>query len=677
MPSPGHLLLLLLLLQISVVTIFPLQPTVSVADGSFVFDGFRGANMSVDGGAGVTHSGVLALTDAATKGQTGHAFLSAPLRFRSSSPGGGGEVTSFSTTFVFAIVPVAAEVASFGMALVFSPTGKLPRNKLATGVYMGLFDRTNDGNATNHILAVEFDVTPNGLFGDIDDNHVGIDVNSITSLNASSAAYYGDGSSRKENLTLAGGKPMQAWAEYDGGAMRLAVTIAPLGSPQPETPLLQSSPLNLSGVFLESMYVGFSAATGKALTSHYVLGWSFRVGPGKAPALDLSSLPAVPRTGNRRKTDPMAIWLPIVLSVVVLAVAVLLAAVVVWKIKFAEIREDWELEYGPHRFSYRDLYRATRGFRRSGLLGVGGFGEVYRGVLPSSKTEVAVKKIAHGSTQGMREFVSEIVTIGLLRHRNLVQLLGYSRRRGGLFLVYDYMPNGSLDKLLFERTEPALSWARRFHIVKGVAAGLLYLHEEWEQVVIHRDVKASNVLLDADFNGRLGDFGLSRLYDHGSGPQTTHVVGTMGYMAPELARTGKATKATDVYAYGAFLLEVACGRRPIGGGDRRLVDCVLECWRQGEVSEAADPRLGRDFEEREMVLVLMLGLHCCNPSPAARPGMRQVVQLLDGEMALPELSPPMDGGGHQGGPGSVKVFDETTSSYASSRATEMLLSGGR
>ncbi|URE24287.1 receptor kinase [Musa troglodytarum] len=125
------------------------------------------------------------------------------------------------------------------------------------------------------------------------------------------------------------------------------------------------------------------------------------------------------------------------------------------------------------------------------------------------------------------------------------------------------MANGSLAKFLYDQEKPTLDWATRFRIIKGVASGLLYLHEDWEQVVIHRDIKASNVLLDHELNGRLGDFGLARLYDHGTDPHTTHIVGTMGYLAPELVRTGKATTITDVFAFGIFLLEVACGRRPV------------------------------------------------------------------------------------------------------------------
>ncbi|URE30709.1 Legume lectin domain, partial [Musa troglodytarum] len=190
-----------------------------------------------------------------------------------------------------------------------------------------------------------------------------------------------------------------------------------------------------------------------------------------------------------------------------------------------------------HRFSNEELKRATHGFRDRELLGLGRFGKVYRGTLPGSRAEVAVKRVSHESRQGIREFMAEIASIGRLRHRNLVQLQGWCRRRGELLVVYDYMPNGSLDKLLFcdspcGQPPPLLSWPQRFRILRGVASALLYLHEEWEQVVIHRDVKASNVLLDAEFNGRLGDFGMAKLHDHGANPSTTRVVGTLGYLAP-------------------------------------------------------------------------------------------------------------------------------------------------
>ncbi|BAH93770.1 Os07g0133000, partial [Oryza sativa Japonica Group] len=302
------------------------------------------------------------------------------------------------------------------------------------------------------------------------------------------------------------------------------------------------------------------------------------------------------------------------------------------------------------------------------------------------KIEVAVKRISHESRQGIKEFIAEVVSIGRLRHRNLVQLLGYCRRKGKLLLVYEYMPNGSLDKYLHgQEDKNTLDWAHRFHIIKGIALGVLYLHEEWDQVVVHRDIKASNVLLDSDMNGRLGDFGLAKLYDHGVNPQTTHVVGTMGYLAPELARTGKTSPLTDVFAFGAFLLEVTCGRRPVEHNrqDNRvmLVDRVLEHWHKGLLTKAVDERLQGEFDTDEACLVLKLGLLCSHPVPQARPSMRQAMQYLDGDMKMPELIPANLSFGMQAMM-SNEGFDSYMMSYPSSsmvsHGTFMSgLSGGR
>jgi serine/threonine protein kinase len=361
------------------------------------------------------------------------------------------------------------------------------------------------------------------------------------------------------------------------------------------------------------------------------------------------------------------------------------------KNKFAEILEDWEHEYGPHRFKFKDIYSATNGFKEKGLLGVGGFGRVYKGVIPGSKLEVAVKRVSHESRQGMREFVSEIVSIGRLRHRNLVPLLGYCRRQGELLLVYDYMSKGSLDNYLYNQPKVTLNWYQRFKIVKGVASGLFYLHEEWEQVVIHRDIKASNVLLDAELNGRLGDFGLARLYDHGADPHTTHLVGTVGYLAPEHTRTGKATKFSDVFAFGAFLLEVVCGKRPIEHvGENEtviLVDSVFERWKSGEILEAMDENLGSDYVSEEVELVLKLGLLCSHSEPMARPSMRQVVQYLERDIPLPDLSllsltsSGLTFGYHQeffeDFPMSYPSSMDKTMSHTSVSIADSLLSGGR
>ncbi|KAF3504390.1 hypothetical protein F2Q69_00039503 [Brassica cretica] len=260
------------------------------------------------------------------------------------------------------------------------------------------------------------------------------------------------------------------------------------------------------------------------------------------------------------------------------------------------------------------------------------------------KKEIAVKRVSNESRQGLKEFVSEIVSIGRMSHRNLVPLLGYCRRKNELLLVYEYMPNGSLDKYLYHSPEVTLDWKQRFKVIQGVASALFYLHEDWEQVVIHRDIKASNILLDADYNGRLGDFGLARLCDHGIDHKTTHVAGTWGYLAPDHVRTGKATTATDVFAFGVLLLEVACGRRPIKidneSGERALlVDWVFGFWNEGNILDAKNPNLGTEYDQREVEMVLKLGLLCSHSNPQARPTMRQVLHYVSGDAMLPDFSP--------------------------------------
>ncbi|GFY98131.1 concanavalin A-like lectin protein kinase family protein [Actinidia rufa] len=427
--------------------------------------------------------------------------------------------------------------------------------------YLGLFNRQNIGLSSNHILAVELDTFRNEEFNDINHNHVGIDINSLNSIASAPAGYFADKSGAFNNLSLASGKPMQVWVEYDGIHRQLNVTLTPINVPKPKQPLL-SLTQDLSPFLLDYMMK-----------------------------------------------------------------------------KIMEVLEDWEVQFGPHRFNYKDLFIATKGFKDKEFLGRGGFGRVYHGVLPTSNIQVAVKRVSHDSRQGMREFVAEIATIGRLRHPNLVRLLGYCRRKQELLLVYDFMPNGSLEKYLYGQLKGTLNWKQRFKIIRDVASGLFYLHQQWVQVIIHRDIKASNILIDNEFNGRLGDFGLAKLCDHGIDPQTSHVAGTLGYIAPEMARTGKASTSTDLFAFGAFMLEVVCGRRPVepraSPDEVILIDWVFECLERGNILEAIDQQLGAEYVVEEAELILKLGLLCSHTIAAARPSMSTVVQYLEGEAQLP------------------------------------------
>ncbi|KAJ6408966.1 hypothetical protein OIU84_008629 [Salix udensis] len=262
---------------------------------------------------------------------------------------------------------------------------------------------------------------------------------------------------------------------------------------------------------LDSMYVGFSSSTGAVASSHYILGWSFNRS-GQAQSLDVSKLPSLPPQRKSRRKPYLRIAVPAIAAIILL-LAISGAACIIRRKTYEELREDWEQEYGPQRFSYKDLYKATKGFADRELLG--------------------------------------------------------------------------------------------------------------------------------------RDFGLAMFHDHGLTPEATNVVGTVGYLAPEVTRTGKSTSSSDVFSFGTFMLEVACGRRPVESErppeEVVLVDWVFECWKSGAILGTVDPRLEGNYVEEEMELVLKLGLLCTHRTPSARPSMRQAVQYLDGNATLPDL--PLQGTG--------------------------------
>ncbi|MCL7040236.1 hypothetical protein MKW94_015670 [Papaver nudicaule] len=458
-----------------------------------------------------------------------------------------------------------------------------------------------------------------------------MDIGSLIS-NVSEPANYFDGHNNK-SVILKSGDLIQAWIEYNGKEKLLTVTISPFGILKPNQPLTPfSSPL-----MNEYMYVGFSASTGVLSASHNIHGWSFRIG-GRAQDLDPSKIPTFMKSNNAVMHKK-----GIALACITLVLLVICGSfqVVQWRKHAEESLEEWEIEYGARRFKFSELLAATREFTEENLIGSGGFGSVYKGIIPSTGLEVAIKRVAQDSRQGMREFVAEIMTMGRLRHRNLVQLHGWCRMKDELLLVYDHVPNGSLDDMLFSNNQQkTLNWEQRYEILIGVAHALLYLHEECEHQIVHRDVKPSNILIDADLNPKLGDFGLARISGHTINKQTTHIVGTLGYLAPELTKTGKATTSTDVYGYGALMLEVVCCRRPIepqkNAHELVLVDWVRELHSRGELMRAVDPALEL-YNPDEAKLVLGLGLLCLHPNPNYRPSMRKIVQYLLGDASHPLL----------------------------------------
>lgn len=644
----------------------------------FFYAGFNEAatNITLNGGAVIEHKGIIRLTND-TERVLGHAFYSNPIHFKNKTT---TKVFSFSTSFAFAIVPQYPKLGGHGFAFTISPSKTLSNGYPSQ--YLGLLNPHDLGNFSNHLFAVEFDTVQDFEFNDINDNHVGINLNNMVSNKSVKACFFTDESMNKQvqDLNLKSGSVIQAWIDYDSSRSIIEVRLSPTSS-KPSSPIL-SYQVDLTPIFKETMYVGFSSSTGLLSGSHYILGWSFKIN-GESKTLSLKNLPSLSSHNTRTRK---ALILGLTISFVFLIVLTTGLAFY-FKMKNNDVIEAWELEVGPHRFPYKELKQATRGFKDKNLLGFGGFGKVYKGVLPDSKTEIAVKQISQESRQGLQEFISEIETIGKLRHRNLVQLLGWCRKRNDLILVYDFMENGSLDKYIFEQPRAILRWEERFRIIKGVASGLVYLHEEWEQTVIHRDVKAGNVLLDSEMNARLGDFGLAKLYDHGENPSTTRVVGTLGYLAPELTRTGKPTTSSDVFAFGALLLEVVCGRRPIEPKalpeELVLVDWVWDRLRLGAALEVVDPKLGGVYDEVEVLLVIKVGLLCSEDSPERRPTMKQVIRYLEGELPLPELDVfgVKKGGGDRQFEGmyAMSPFFESANTWSSTGGydSSLSLSGGR
>ncbi|RID65730.1 hypothetical protein BRARA_D00908 [Brassica rapa] len=289
-------------------------------------------------------------------------------------------------------------------------------------------------------------------------------------------------------------------------------------------------------------------------------------------------------------------------------------------------------------FSYDELAQVTNGFSQKNLLGEGGFGCVYKGVLSDGR-EIAVKQLKIGGSQGEREFKAEVEIISRVHHRHLVTLVGYCISEQHRLLVYDYVPNNTLHFHLHAPGRPVMTWETRVKVAAGAARGIAYLHEDCHPRIIHRDIKSSNILLDNSFEALVADFGLAKiaqeldLNTHVS----TRVMGTFGYMAPEYATSGKLSEKADVYSYGVILLELITGRKPVDTsqplGDESLVEWAKPLLSQAieneEFGELVDPRLGVNFVAAEMFRMVEAAAACVRHSAARRPKMSQVVRALD------------------------------------------------
>ncbi|KAL9329210.1 hypothetical protein ACSQ67_004213 [Phaseolus vulgaris] len=550
-----------------------------------------------------------------------------------------GKLADFTTKFSFVIF---SEKSYYGDGMsFFLADPNLPLLKdIKEGGGLGLVDGEQVLNSTQHpFVAVEFDTFHNKLWDPPGGTHVGLNFNSM-----------------KSNITKSWLTDVQIWnvyncsIKYNSSTLNLSVSFTMYNDSKPLEEYV-SYKVDLRDHLPGRVILGFSAATGKLYEVHTLRSWSFSSNLQSDENTNEIKPEAVPPDSYLMPEKGKKIELRVGLGIglgLVLSLSGLIFTLL-WKRSRGRKKElvfnlnmgdVFPKGTGPKSFSYNELASATNKFSESEKLGQGGFGGVYKGYLKDIKSYVAIKRISRESRQGMKEYVTEVKVISQLRHRNLVQLIGWCHEKNDFILVYEFMPNGSLDSHLYE-VKSFLTWIVRYNIALGLASALLYLQEEWEQCVIHRDIKSSNIMLDSSFNAKLGDFGLARLVDHEKGSQTTHIAGTRGYIAPEYFTSGKATKESDIYSFGVVLLEITSGRKSVEleaeEGQITLVEWVWKLYGLGRLLEAADPKLCGEFDEKQMKRLVVVGLWCVHPDYSFRPSIRQVIQVLKFDSPLPIL----------------------------------------
>ncbi|CAA2993145.1 G-type lectin S-receptor-like serine threonine-kinase At4g27290 isoform X1 [Olea europaea subsp. europaea] len=307
----------------------------------------------------------------------------------------------------------------------------------------------------------------------------------------------------------------------------------------------------------------------------------------------------------------------------------------------ASHNEDHELPL----FDLSTISKATNNFSINNKLGQGGYGPVYKGMLEDGQ-DIAVKRLSKTSMQGLDEFMNEVICIAKLQHRNLVKLLGCCIQGQEKMLIYEYMPNKSLDLILFDQTRcTLLNWPKRLQVVNGVARGLMYIHQDSRLRIIHRDLKASNILLDIDMDPKISDFGIARTFrENENEVLTSKVVGTYGYMSPEYAVHGRFSVKSDVFSFGVSVLEIVSGKRNSGfSAEDQHLNLLGHAWtlyKDGRSFELVDPYLRDPANPFEVLRLIHMGLLCVQQCPDDRPSMTTVVAMLDNEIALPPANQP-------------------------------------
>ncbi|KAH7280219.1 hypothetical protein KP509_37G056400 [Ceratopteris richardii] len=628
------------------------------------------------------------------------------------------EVSSFNTSFTFQI-KTTNTYGKCGDGLAFFITSDLEPPPNSTGRYLGLeSEQSHESNTAAGItrisealpsskstfFAVEFDTFQNVEFNDPSASHIGFDINSLNSsayldtsgdneccrsnqdanepgecpfCSAAPTQIHTQGNDSKRfvkgfypELFLYANYTLTAWIEYHAEAHLIQLWMTNQSSDKrPDKPCLTME-YNLTEIFQPKMFVGLSAASGANFEGTIIYSWDFSLYVKKNKC-----------SSKKMEHSVIIIIICLLTAVIMCTATVIRTRKSPWRrtnkgdLRLTSLESLSQMDTSQiaiPRYSYRSLKKAVNGFNESARIGRGGFSSVYKGVLEGR--QVAIKRLKDGVAMEV-EFLSEIQIISQIRHRNLLHLQGWCYEKGKALLVYDYMPNGSLDAHLFGSTgSETLDCDTRLKILNGVASALEYLHGGLEQCVLHRDIKAANVLLTDNFEALLGDFGLARLITHNQAVTMT-AAGTPGYVAPEVVYTGKATDKADVYAFGVLAVELACGRRVIDSHEVHLIDWVWSLHQNGNIIDAIDPRLqpastsytisqsciergggeedddthqgcdksevacshdssvsveliGPSSMEHKWRCVLHLGLLCCHPCADARPTMRQVNQAL-------------------------------------------------
>ncbi|KAD0812905.1 hypothetical protein E3N88_43676 [Mikania micrantha] len=579
----------------------------------------------------------------------GRILHSYPIRFFNSSS---NATVSFSTRFTFKITPPPPPcIPGDGIAfLIASDPNSLPHSS----GYMGL----PDSPISDPFFAIELDTSFNPGLGDINDNHLGLDVNSIVSVASIDLTSQG--------VYLKSGKRITVWIEYRDPEKIIRVWIGYMDS-KPEHSVL-SLPIDISKILREFMYVGFSASNGRGSSIHSIEKIQFHTFESLTPNLQMETrssrsclicYPEDPVVEDYEITlyhdhhkDNRVLELAfgllfltgflIIISSLIIVYCICLNKRRTLRQRFRDHPQMYRFQETeiPKKIKLADIRSATKGFDQNRIIGQGASSIVYEAYLPSCGN-VAVKRFCkvNQSISLGNQFATELATmVGCLRHKNLVQLHGWCSEGNELVLVYEYMSNGSLDKILHKRSNNRpLTFEKRLNILLGISSALVYLHEECERQIIHRDVKTCNIMLDADFNAKLGDFGLAEVYERSARKRdATLPAGTMGYLAPEYVFSGVPTVKTDVYSFGVVVLEVASGQRPVNEDGVVVTDWMWDLWEKKILIAGADPKLMGRYDKVDMERMLMAGLICVHPNHQVRPTMKEAGRMLRGGM-VPEL----------------------------------------